>query len=266
MEYIKLNNGVDMPVLGYGVFQIAPAACERCVSEAIAAGYRLFDTAQAYRNEEGVGLAVKESGLPCEEMFITTKIWNSNAGYERAKASIGQSLRRLQTDYIDLLLIHQPAGDYYGTYRAMEEAYRQGKLRAIGVSNFKPGLFAEFAERVAIKPTVNQVETHVFWQQRTLRKEMERYGTRLMSWGPLAEGRNRYFTNETLVGIGRRYGKSAAQVALRFLTQSGVIAIPKTVHRERMTENISVFDFRLTDEETAAIRELDRDETLFFWI
>lgn len=266
METIKLNNGIKMPILGYGVFQITPGECERCVSDAIESGYRLIDTAQAYRNEEGVGAAIKNSGVPRKDMFITTKVWNSNAGYERAKASIDISLRKLQTDYIDLLLIHQPVGDYFGTWRAMEEYYRAGKLRAIGVSNFKPAIFREFAGQVDIKPMVNQVETHVFWQQRELREVMEPYGTATMSWGPLAEGRNHYFTNETLVGIGKHYGKTAAQVALRFLTQSGIIAIPKTVRKARMAENIDVFDFRLTDEEMQAIRLLDRNETLFYWI
>ena len=266
MESIKLSNGIVMPLLGYGVFRITPGECERCVSEAIETGYRLIDTAQAYRNEEGVGTAVKGSRVPRKEMFITTKIWNSNAGYEKAKASIGQSLRKLQTDYIDLLLIHQPVGDYFGTWRAMEECYRAGQAKAIGVSNFKPGIFHEFAEKADIKPMVNQVEAHVFWQQQELRNAMKPYGTRIMSWGPLAEGRNHYFTNGTLVRIGEKYGKTAAQVALRFLTQNNIIAIPKTVRKERMQENIDVFDFRLTDGEMQAIHLLDRDETLFYWI
>ena len=266
METIRLTNGIRMPILGYGVFQISPGECERRVEDAISVGYRLIDTAQAYRNEEGVGAAVKHSSVPRKEMFISTKVWNSNQGYQRAKASIDQSLRKLQTDYIDLLLIHQPVGDYFGTWRAMEEYYRAGKLRAIGVSNFKPSIFRDFAGQVEIKPMVNQVETHVFWQQRELREAMKPSGTALMSWGPLAEGRNFYFTNKTLTGIGTRYGKTAAQVALRFLTQSGIIAIPKTVRKERMQENIDVFDFRLTDEEVQEIRALDQNETLFYWI
>lgn len=266
METIKLNNGIEMPILGYGVFQIAPAECEHCVAAAIDAGYRLFDTAQAYRNEEGVGKAIAESGIPRSKFFITTKVWNSNAGYERAKASIDASLRKLNTDYIDLLLIHQPVGDYLGTWRAMEEYYHKGLLRAIGVSNFKPSIYNAFARQVAIKPMTNQVETHIFWQQHELRQAMKKYDTRIMSWGPLAEGRNHYFTNGTLVTIGNKYGKTAAQVALRFLTQEGIIAIPKTVRQERMKENIDIFDFTLTRGELQAIGKLDRNETLFFWI
>lgn len=266
MEFVKLNNGIAMPILGYGVFQITPGESEHCVRDAITSGYRLIDTAQAYRNEGGVGAAVKGSGLPRDAFFITTKVWNSNAGYERAKVSIDESLRKLQTCYIDLLLIHQPVGDYLGTYQAMEEYYRAGKLRAIGVSNFKPGIFCKFAEQVDIKPMVNQVETHVFWQQRELWGVMAQYGTKLMAWAPLAEGRNYYFTNRTLASIGKRYEKTAAQVALRFLIQNGIIVIPKTVRRERMEENINVLDFHLTDEEMQAISALDRNETLFYWI
>ena len=199
MQTIKLSNGVEMPILGYGVYQVTPEECERCVSDALSVGYRMIDTAQAYYNEEGVGRAVKKSGIPREELFLVTKVWISNAGYEKAKASIDESLRKLQTDYIDLLLIHQPFNDYYGTYRAMEEAYKAGKLRAIGVSNFYPDRFIDLAEFCDIKPMVNQVETHVFNQQRRPQEIMKEYGTQIMSWGPFAEGRNDFFTNPVLV-------------------------------------------------------------------
>lgn len=264
MQHVKLNNGVEMPILGYGVYQVDPAECERCVTDAIGVGYRSIDTAQAYHNEEGVGEAVRKSGIPRGELFITTKIWISNAGEQRARASIDESLRKLQTDYVDLLLIHQPFGDYYGTYRAMEQACREGKARAIGVSNFYPDRFIDLATFCDIRPAVNQVETHVFNQQRQAQEIMERYGTQIMSWGPFAEGRNGLFTNETLLGIGSKYGKSAAQVALRFLIQRGVVVIPKSTHVERMRENFDLFDFTLTEEEMAAITALDRGESLFF--
>ena len=264
METIKLSNGVGMPILGYGVYQVSPEECERCVSDAISAGYRLIDTAQAYGNEEGVGDAVRKSGLPRKELFIVTKVWISNAGYERARASIDESLRKLQTDYIDLLLIHQPFCDYYGTWRAMEEAYKAGKLRAIGVSNFYPDRFIDLAENNEIAPMVNQVETHVFNQQIEAQEIMQEYGTHIMSWGPFAEGRNNFFSNETLVAVGAKYGKSAAQVALRYLIQRGVIVIPKSVKKERMEQNIDVFDFVLSGEDMETIRRLDRAESLFF--
>ena len=264
MEYVKLNNGVEMPILGYGVYQVTPEECERCVSDAIAAGYRSIDTAQAYYNEGGVGNAIRACGVPREELFITTKVWISNSGYERAKASIDESLRKLRTDYVDLLLIHQPFGDYYGTYRAMEEAYKAGKTRAIGVSNFYPDRFVDLAEFFEVKPVVNQVETHVFNQQVKPLEIMKEYGTRVMSWGPFAEGRNDFFTNETLGTIGAKYGKSVAQVALRFLIQRGIIVIPKSTHRERMEENFNVFDFELTGEDMTAIGLLDKGESLFF--
>lgn len=264
MEYVKLNNGIEMPILGFGVYQITPEECERCVSEAIQIGYRSIDTAQAYFNEEGVGNAIRKSGIPRNEFFITTKVWISNAGYEKAKASIDESLRKLQTDYIDLLLIHQPFGDYYGTYRAMEEAYKEGKIKAIGVSNFYPDRFIDLAEFVNIKPAVNQVETHVFNQQVKSQEIMQQYGTQIESWGPFAEGKNDFFTNETLKRIGDKYAKSVAQVALRFLIQRDVVVIPKSVNRERMKENIEVFDFILTPDEMAAISKLDKGESLFF--
>ena len=264
MEYITLANGVKMPLLGYGVYQVDPAECERCVTDAIAVGYRSIDTAQAYHNEEGVGNAVRKSGLPREDFFLTTKVWISNGGYEKAKASIDESLAKLQTDYIDLLLIHQPFNDYYGTWRAMEEAYKAGKLRAIGVSNFYPDRLIDLCQFVEITPAVNQVETHVFHQQRKAHEIMQKYGVQHESWGPFAEGRNDFFRNPVLNQVGAAYGKSAAQAALRFLIQSGVVVIPKSTHIERMRENLDVFDFTLTEQEMAAIRQLDEGESLFF--
>ena len=264
MQTVKLSNGVEMPILGYGVYQVTPEECERCVSDALSAGYRMIDTAQAYYNEEGVGRAVKKSGIPREELFLVTKVWISNAGYEKAKASIDESLRKLQTDYIDLLLIHQPFNDYYGTYRAMEEAYKAGKLRAIGVSNFYPDRFIDLAEFCDIKPMVNQVETHVFNQQRQPQEIMKEYGTQIMSWGPFAEGRNDFFTNPVLKAIGEKYGKSVAQTALRFLIQRDVVVIPKSTHKERMEQNLDVFDFSLSAEDMETIGKLDKGESLFF--
>ncbi len=264
MDTVKLNNGVEMPILGYGVYQVTPEECERCVADALSVGYRSIDTAQAYDNEEGVGCAMKKSGIAREDIFITTKVWISNAGYEQAKASIDESLRKLQSDYVDLLLIHQPFNDYYGTYRALEEAYKAGKVRAIGVSNFYPDRFVDLAECCEIKPMVNQVETHVFNQQVGPQKIMEHYGTHIMSWGPFAEGRNDFFTNATLKTIGEKYGKSVAQTALRFLIQRGVIVIPKSTRKERMIENFNVFDFALTDEDMQEIAGLDQRKSLFF--
>ncbi len=264
MEYVALNNGVKMPKLGYGVYQTPPEETERCVREAIEIGYRSIDTAQAYGNEEGVGRACQGCGLPREELFITTKIWISNAGYEKAKESIQASLGKLQTDYIDLLLIHQPFGDYYGSYRAMEEAYQAGKVRAIGVSNFYPDRYLDLFHFAETKPAVNQVETHVFQQQKVARGYMEKYGTKTMSWGPFAEGKNNYFQNPVLKEIGEQHGKSAAQVALRFLLQNDVAVIPKSVHKNRMEENFNVFDFTLSEEEMKKIEQLDTGNSLFF--
>lgn len=264
MEYVELNNGVKMPMLGYGVYQTPPEETERCVLEAVDVGYRSIDTAQAYGNEEGVGSALVKSGLPREEFFLTTKVWISNAGYESAKASIEESLQKLRTSYLDLLLIHQPFGDYYGTYRAMEEAYKAGKVRAIGVSNFYPDRLIDLYHFAEIKPAVNQIETHVFQQQETARKYLKDRGVQIESWGPFAEGKNNFFQNPVLVETGKRYGKTAAQTALRFLIQSGVVAIPKSTHRERMEENFQIFDFALTEEEMQKIRALDTGESLFF--
>ncbi len=264
MEYVTLNNGVKMPILGYGVYQVDPAECERCVLDAIDVGYRSIDTAQAYANEEGVGNALAKCGIPRSDMFITTKIWISNAGYEKAKASIDDSLNKLKTDYIDLMLIHQPFGDYYGSYRAMEEAYKAGKLRAIGVSNFYPDRFIDIATFSEVKPAVNQIETHVFQQQKRAHEILKKYDAQIESWGPFAEGKNDMFNNQTLKSIGQKYNKSVAQTALRFLVQSGVVVIPKSTHKERMQENLDVFDFTLTDGEMQQIASLDKGESVFF--
>ena len=264
MDYVTLNNGVKMPQLGYGVYQTPPKDTERCVLQALAVGYRSIDTAQAYDNEEGVGSALAQCGLPREELFITTKIWISNAGYDKAKASIAQSLHKLQTDYIDLLLIHQPFGDYYGSYRAMEEAYQAGQVRALGVSNFYPDRYLDLFHFAEIKPAVNQIETHVFQQQKIARQYLQKYGTQIMSWGPFAEGKNDYFQNPVLKEIGAKYGKSVAQVALRFLLQNDVVVIPKSVHQERIEENFNVFDFTLSPEDMEWITQLDGGESLFF--
>ena len=264
MEYATLNNGVKMPKLGYGVYQVKNEECERCVLDAIHTGYRAIDTAQSYGNEEAVGSAVKKCGVPRAELFLTTKVWISNASYEKAKASIEKSLKNLQTDYIDLLLIHQPFGDYYGAYRAMEEAYRAGKLRAIGVSNFYPDRLIDLCRFAEVTPAVNQVETHVFQQQKTAHEYMKKYGVQHESWGPFAEGRKDFFTNLVLTEIGVKYGKSAAQTALRFLLQSDVVVIPKSTHKERMEQNLDVFDFTLSQEDMEAIRGLDEGESLFF--
>lgn len=251
-------------MIGYGVYQVYPAECERCVSDALKVGYRMIDTAQAYHNEEGVGAAIAKSGIPRGELFIVTKIWISNYGYEKAKASIDESLRRLRTDYIDLMLLHQPFCDRYGAYRALEDAYREGKVRAIGVSNFYPDHLIDLVANVEIAPMVNQVETHVFNQQIKAQKYMKESGTQIMSWGPLAEGRNNFFTNPVLEGIGHKYGKSVAQVALRWLVQRGVIIIPKSVHVKRMRQNLDILDFKLYDEDMAAIATLDTGKSLFF--
>lgn len=264
MKTVTLNNGVVMPQIGYGVYQVDPAECERCVSDALSVGYRMIDTAQAYHNEEGVGAAVKKSGIARDEIFLVSKVWISNYGYEKAKTSIDESLRKLGTDYIDLMLLHQPFCDRYGAYRALEEAYKAGKLRAIGVSNFYPDHFIDFASNVEIVPAVNQVETHVFDQQTKAQEYMKEYGTQMMAWAPLAEGRNNFFTNPVLEAIGKKYGKSVAQVALRWLTQRGVIIIPKSTHIERMEQNLDILDFTLSDEDMSAISELDTGKSLFF--
>ena len=265
MEYVKLNNGVEMPLLGYGVFQIRDAdECERCVLDALASGYRLIDTAQAYGNEEAVGNAIRKSGIPRGEIFLTTKVWIANSGYEKATTSIEESMRKLQVDYIDLMLIHQPFNDYYGTYRAMEDLYKAGKLRAIGVSNFYPDRLIDLIKFNEIVPAVNQVETHPFNQQKKAREIMQKYGVQIEAWGPFAEGKNNLFQNEVLLSVGEKHGKTAAQVTLRFLLQSGVVVIPKTISKERMAQNIDVFDFVLDQDEMDRIAALDTDESLFF--
>ena len=264
MEYVTLNNGVKMPILGYGVYQTPPEDTERCVLEAIQTGYRSIDTEQAYGNEEGVGNAIEKCGLPREDLFITTKVWITNAGYEKAKASIEESLKKLKTDYIDLLLIHQPFGDYYGSYRAMEEAYKAGKVRAIGISNFYPDRYLDLVHFAEVKPAVNQVETHLFQQQKVAKEYMAKHDTQIMSWGPFAEGRNDYFNTPALKEIGEKYGKTPAQIALRFLIQSGVVVIPKSVHKERMEENFNVFDFSLSADDMKTLEALDTENSLFF--
>lgn len=264
MKTVTLNNGVVMPQIGYGVYQVSPAECERCVSDALSVGYRMIDTAQAYHNEEGVGAAVKKSGIARDELFLVSKVWISNYGFDKAKASIDESLRKLGTDYIDLMLLHQPFCDRYGAYRALEAAYKEGKVRAIGVSNFYPDHFIDLASNVEIVPAVNQVETHVFDQQIEAQDYMKEFGTHMMAWAPLAEGRNNFFTNPVLENIGKKYGKSVAQVALRWLIQRDVIIIPKSVHVERMQQNLDILDFELSQEDMAAIAALDTKQSLFF--
>lgn len=260
MKTVKLNNGVEMPILGYGVFQVAPDEAARCVEEAIGAGYRSIDTAQAYYNEEGVGQGIKRSGVPRADLFLTTKVWISNAGQQKAAASIDESLRKLGTDYVDLLLIHQHYGDYYGTWRAMEQALKAGKARAIGVSNFDEGRFTDLAAFNEVKPAVNQLQTNVFYQQQEQQKFLSQYGTALMAWSPLTQGRKDFFTQPVLTEIAAAHGKSVAQVALRWLIERGIIVIPKSTHRERMEQNLDVFDFNLTGEEMARIATLNEND------
>ena len=264
MDTIKLNNGIEMPILGYGVFQVSPEECERCVLDAISTGYRLIDTAQAYYNEEGVGNAVAKCGVPRDQLFLTTKVWITNAGEEKAARSIEDSLRKLRTDYIDLLLIHQPFSDYPGTWRAMEKAVKDGKVRAIGLSNFYPDRFVDMAEYANIKPAVNQLKTNVFSQQWEAEVEMNLYDTHIMAWAPLAQGNPELLTNPVLTALAERYNKTVQQVALRYLIQRGIIAIPKSTHTERMKQNLDVFDFALTPEDMESIRPLDKPDD-FRW-
>lgn len=263
MQTIQLNNGVEMPVLGYGVFQVPPEEAERCVSDALKAGYRMIDTAQAYGNEEGVGAAIAKSGIPREEIFIVTKVWITNAGEEKSAKSIEASLRRLQTGYIDLLLIHQAYGDVFGSWRAMEKAYRSGKVRAIGVSNFQACRFYDFASSVETKPAVNQLQCCVLSQQRGIEAEMARNDTKMMAWGPLGQGNDDLLKNPVLTAIGTQYGKTAAQVSLRWLVQRGIVAIPKSTHPDRMAANIDIFDFELTEADMQAIEPLNQQDTGF---
>ncbi len=264
MKTYKLNNGVEMPQLGYGVYQVHPDEAERCVSDALRVGYRMIDTAQMYGNESGVGAAINQCGIARDEIFLVSKIWINNYGYAKAKASIDDSLRRLQTDYLDLMLLHQPYCDYYGAYRALTEAYREGKLRAIGISNFQPNHLIDLASNVEIVPAVNQVEAHVFCQQQKANEYMKEFGIQIMSWGPLAEGRLGLFTNPVLEEIGKAHGKTVAQVALRYLTQRDIIIIPKSTHEERMVENLKIYDFTLTDDEMERIKSLDTGKSAFF--
>ena len=258
MEFITLNNGVKMPLEGFGVFQVPDSAqCEQAVLDAIASGYRLIDTAAAYMNEKAVGKAIKKSGVPREELFITTKLWVQDASYEAAKKAIQTSLDNLGLSYIDLYLIHQPMGDYVGAYRAMEEAYKEGKLKAIGVCNFYPHRLADLCETVEVIPAVNQVELHPFFQQENALALMKEYGVVPEAWGPFAEGNHGIFTHPVLTAIGQKYGKSAAQVALRWNVQRGVVVIPKSVHKERIEQNMNIWDFQLSDEDMAEIAKLD---------
>ena len=263
METKILNNGVEMPVLGFGVYQVDEAICERCVSEALAAGYRSIDTAAAYMNERAVGRAVRRSGIPRGELFITTKLWVQDAGYESAKRAFAASLERLQLDYLDLYLIHQPFGDVYGAWRAMEGLYREGKVRAIGVSNFQPDRLVDLILHNEVVPAVNQVETHPFCQQAEEAGIMARYGVQAEAWAPFAEGRNNLFGNEVLTDLAAKHRKSVAQVVLRWLIQRGIVVIPKSVHKERMAENIDVFDFTLPPEDMARIAALDMKQSCF---
>lgn len=265
MEYVKLNNGIEMPLISFGVYQIPKEDTKRCVLDAIKSGYRGIDTAQSYFNESEVGDAIVECGVPREELFITTKVWIDHYGYEECKASVEESLRKLKTDYLDLCLLHQPFSDYYGAYRALEDLYAEGKIKAIGVSNFYPDRLTDICmfDRKVI-PAVNQVEVNPFNAQWCAQENMEKYGVKMEAWAPFGEGRNNLFTNETLVSIGKKYNKSSAQVMLRWLIQRGVIVACKSTHIERMQENINVFDFELTEEDMNSIKTLDTSNSLFF--
>ena len=264
MEYVTLSNGVKMPQLGYGVYQVTREECERCVSDALEVGYRHIDTAQSYFNEEEVGNAIKKSGIPREELFITTKVWIEHYGYEECRKSVLESLRKLQLDYIDLMLLHQPFADYYGAWRALEELYAEGKLRAIGVSNFYPDRLVDLCAFSRIKPMVNQVETHPHNQQKTAHEWMKKYGVVHEAWAPFGEGRGGLFTDPVLTKIGAKYGKTAAQVILRWHLQRGIVVIPKSTHKERMAENLNVFDFTLSDGDMQEIAALDKAQSSFF--
>ena len=264
MEYVTLANGVKMPQLGYGVYQVTKEECERCVADALKAGYRHIDTAQSYFNEEEVGNALKKSGIPREELFITTKVWIEHYGYEACRESVLESLRKLQLDYLDLVLLHQPFADYYGAWRALEELYAEGKLRAIGVSNFLPDRLVDLCNFARIKPMVNQVETHPFNQQKVAHEWMNKYGVVHEAWAPFGEGRGGLFTDPVLVKIGEKYGKTAAQVILRWHLQRGIVVIPKSTHIERMEQNFDVFGFTLSDEDMQAIAALDKEQSSFF--
>ena len=264
MEYRILSNGVKMPTLGYGVFQVTKEECERCVLDALKAGYRLIDTAQSYFNEEEVGRAIKKSGVPREEIFLTTKVWLEHYRYENAKQSVLESLRKLQTDYLDLVLLHQPFGDAYGAWRALEDLYEDGKIKAIGISNFYVDRMVEFISFNRIKPMVNQMEVHIFNQQKQLMEYADKYNVQLEAWAPFGEGRGNTFENEVIKAIGEKYEKTTAQIMLRWNIQRGVVVIPKSTRFERMVENIDVFDFELTADDMNAISELDTATSSFF--
>lgn len=264
MEYVTLSNGVKMPILGYGVYQVTKEECERCVLDALKVGYRHIDTAQSYFNEEEVGAAIEKSGIPREEIFITTKVWIQHYGYEETKASVMESLRKLKTDYLDLVLLHQPFSDTYGAWRALEELYEEKKIRAIGISNFYADRMVDFASFNRIKPMVNQMETHIFNQQKNLKEWADKYDICLEAWAPFGEGRKGTFENEVISQIGQKYNKTAAQVMLRWNIQRGVVVIPKSTHIERIRENFNVFDFTLSDDDMTAIASLDKAESSFF--
>lgn len=264
MMYTTLSNGIQMPMLGYGVYQVAAGDCERCVLDALKAGYRSLDTAQSYFNEKEVGSALEQSGVPREEVFLTTKVWIGNYGYDGCKKSIAASLAKLKTDYLDLVLLHQPFGDYYGAWRALEDLYEEGVLRAIGVSNFLPDRLLDLSLFSRIAPMVNQVETHPFFQQKKAQKWMEKYGIQMEAWAPFGEGKKGLFTHPVLEKIGKKYGKTTAQVMLRWLLQRNIAAIPKTTHYQRMVENLAVFDFTLSEEDRKAIGAMDRNTSSFF--
>ena len=264
MEQITLYNGVKMPIVGYGVYQVSKEECERCVMDALAVGYRSIDTAQSYFNEEEVGNAIKKSGIPREDIFLTTKVWVEHYGYEQAKKSVFESMRKLRTDYLDLVLLHQPFSDYYGAYRALEDLYHEGKLRAIGVSNFYPDRLVDMALFNRVKPMLNQVEIHPFHQQTEAKKWMERYGVQIEAWAPFGEGRGGLFENPVLAEIAEKHKKTTAQVMLRWHIQRGVVVIPKSTHKERMEENLNIFDFALDQTDMNRISELDQKQSSFF--
>lgn len=264
MEYVKLSNGVEMPIVGYGVYQVTNDECERCVLDALKAGYRAIDTAQSYFNEEEVGAAIRKSGVPREEIFLTTKVWVEHYGYEACRKSVEESLKKLQTTYLDLCLLHQPFSDYYGAWRALEDLYEEGKIRAIGISNFYPDRMVDIASFARIRPMVNQVETHPYNQQVVAKEYMDKYGVQIEAWAPFGEGRGGLFNDATLKTIGEKYNKSVAQVVLRWHIQRGVVVIPKSTHYERMVENLNVFDFELSSEEMNTIGSLDKKESSFF--
>jgi 2,5-diketo-D-gluconate reductase A len=264
MEFVTLRNGVKMPVLGYGVYQVTQEECERCVLDALSVGYRSIDTAQSYFNEEQVGNAIRKSGVPREEIFLTSKVWVEHYGYEATRASVLESLRKLQVEYIDLMLLHQPFSDYYGAYRVLEDLYEEGKIRAIGVSNFYPDRLVDIASFAKIVPMVNQVETHVLNQQTEAKQWMDKYGVQIEAWAPFGEGRGGLFENPVLAEIGAKYGKTTAQVMLRWNIQRGVVVLPKSTHKERMAQNLDVFDFVLSDEDMQKIAALDTKTSSFF--